>query len=66
MDARQLHEMALEQERQREIEIQRIDAARKRIDEGEHGYRVSCGEDIEEKRLANDPALPLCVDCASC
>ncbi len=65
MDALQVHEMALEQERRREIEIQRIDAALKRIDEGEYGYCVACGEDIEEKRLASDPAVPLCVDCAS-
>ncbi len=65
MDALQVHEMALEQERRREIEIQRIDAALKRIDEGEYGYCVACGEDIEEKRLAGDPAVPLCVDCAS-
>ena len=64
MDALQVHEMALEQERRREIEIQRIDAALKRIDEGEYGYCVSCGEDIEVKRLASDPAVPLCVDCA--
>ena len=65
MDAIQLHEMALEQERRREVEIQRIDAALKRIEEGEYGYCLSCGDEISPKRLDTDPATPLCVDCAS-
>ncbi len=65
MDAMQLHEMALEQERRREVEIQRIDAALKRMEEGEYGYCLSCGDEISPKRLDTDPAAPLCVDCAS-
>ena len=64
MDAMQVQEMALEQERRREIELQKIDAALARIKEGEYGFCTHCGEDISPKRLEFDPAAPLCVDCA--
>lgn len=65
MDALQNQAMQLETERRREIEIKRIDAALKRIEDDEFGYCVSCDEEIEKKRLESDPATPLCVDCAS-
>jgi len=64
MDALQVQEMALEQERRRELELQRIEAALQRIKEGEYGYCTLCGEDIELKRLDFDPAAPLCLACA--
>lgn len=64
MDALQDQAMALETERRREAEIHRIDAAMKRLDDGEWGYCVTCGEDIPKKRLELDPAIPVCVDCA--
>lgn len=65
LDAIQVQEMALEQERRREIEIARIDAALKRIGEDEYGYCVSCGEEIVPERLDNNPAVPTCIECAS-
>lgn len=64
MDALQVQQMALEQERRRAIEVQRIEAALLRIEAGDFGYCRSCGDDIELKRLANDPAVPLCLACA--
>ena len=64
MDALQTQAMQLETERRRTVEIQRIDAALKRMDEGEFGYCVSCGINIELKRLENDPTTPTCFDCA--
>ncbi len=64
MDALQTQAMQLETERRRAVEIQRIDAALRRIGEGEFGYCVSCGIDIETKRLENDPTTPTCFDCA--
>ncbi len=64
MDALQTQAMQLETERRRAVEIQRIVAALQRIDEGEFGYCVSCGVDIEPKRLKNDPTTPTCFDCA--
>lgn len=64
MDAMQQQAMAQEAQRRRQIELTKIDAALKRIDAGEYGYCVSCDEEIGERRLAVDPAAPLCVACA--
>ncbi len=64
MDALQTQAMQLETERRRTVEIQRIVSALQRIDEGEFGYCVSCGVEIETKRLKNDPMTPTCFDCA--
>jgi DnaK suppressor protein len=64
MDALQNQAMQLEAQRRRTVEIKRIDAALQRIDEGEFGYCVSCGSEIEPKRLDNDPTTPTCFDCA--
>jgi len=65
MDALQVQAMALETGRRREQEIRMIDAALERIEEGEYGYCVSCGEEILLKRLELDPTTPVCVDCAT-
>ncbi len=64
MDALQDQAMQLATEERRHIEIQRIDSALKRIEDGEFGYCVSCGEEIEKKRLEYDPTTPTCIDCA--
>ncbi|NKB57641.1 MAG: TraR/DksA family transcriptional regulator [Alphaproteobacteria bacterium] len=64
MDALQDQAMALETERRREIELRRIDAALNRVEAGDYGYCLTCGEEIEPKRLEFDPATPVCIDCA--
>ena len=64
MDAIQVQEMALEQERRRELELLRINAALQRIGEGEFGFCNRCGEQIQIKRLEISPSNPLCLDCA--
>ena len=64
IDAIQQQEMALAAERNRERELQRIKSALLRMDQGDYGYCLTCGEDIAEKRLRADPAIPTCVDCA--
>jgi DnaK suppressor protein len=64
MDAMQQQEMAKASEQQRRIAIRRIDAALERLDEGEFGYCIECGEEIAAKRLEVDPATPRCIDCA--
>jgi len=64
MDAMQQQAMAQATERQRAAEISRIDAALKRLDEGEYGACIECGEDIAEKRLEIDPAATHCINCA--
>jgi len=64
MDALQQQAMAQATERQRAAEIAKIDAALRRIDDGEYGYCLECGEEIAEKRLEIAPAVALCVRCA--
>ena len=65
MDALQNQAMSLEAERRRKVELQRIEASLKRIEEGDYGYCVACGEQIPLRRLELDPPLPTCVTCAS-
>ena len=64
MDALQVQAMAKAEEERRQQRLRLIDAALKRIDDGDFGYCVSCGYDIPEKRMAFDPAAFQCVDCA--
>ncbi len=65
MDALQVQAMALETSRRRGVELRRIAAALARIDEGEYGYCLECGEEIAVRRLELAPAAPLCIGCAS-
>ena len=64
MEAMQDQAMALETDRRRHIELERIDAALGRIESGDYGYCMACDEEISAKRLENDPAVPTCIDCA--
>ena len=64
MDAMRDQAMALEIARRRELELARIAAALRRLDDGEYGECLSCGEEIAAKRLELDPATPVCIDCA--
>lgn len=61
MDAMQQQAMAEETRRRRQRKMQLIDAALRRVDEGEYGFCVTCGEPIEDQRLALDPATPFCI-----
>lgn len=64
MDAMQQQAMAQAQERRRSTERKRIAAALERLDAGEWGYCVRCGDEIAEARLRHDPSVPVCVGCA--
>ncbi|MES0882098.1 TraR/DksA family transcriptional regulator [Roseibium sp. SCP14] len=65
MDALQGQAMAQAAERQRRADIQKISAALQRLDDGEYGYCVECGDEIADKRLEVDPAAAFCINCAS-
>lgn len=65
MDAMQMQAMAQAAERRRGQEIERIKAILRRIDDGDFGYCITCGEEIAPKRLAIDPTIPTCIRCAS-
>ncbi|NQW10522.1 MAG: TraR/DksA C4-type zinc finger protein [Alphaproteobacteria bacterium] len=65
MDAIQGQAMAIETDRRRALDLTRLAAALARLDAGVYGVCVRCGEEIAAKRLNFDPALALCVDCAT-
>lgn len=64
VDALQRQAMAAAAERQRQVQIQRLGAALDRLDAGEYGYCVRCGDEIARRRLEVDPAAPTCIACA--
>ena len=55
--------MALGQSRRREARERAIHAALARIEDGEFGRCVECGEAISPRRLDLDPAVPTCIGC---
>lgn len=65
MDAMQAQAMSIESNRRRALSIRRIQSALQRIDDGEYGECLECGECIDPRRLDIDPAASLCIDCAS-
>jgi DnaK suppressor protein len=64
MDAMQGQAMSQATQRRREVELQKIGAALRRIEEGDYGYCLRCGEPIGHGRLNVDPGAPLCITCA--
>ncbi len=65
MDAMQGQAMAQATDARRRRQIAALKAALARIDNGEFGECVECGEPIAEARLNSNPAITLCIDCAS-
>jgi len=65
MDAMQIQAMSQETNRRRQQELVRIDGAILRIENGEYGECLSCGNEIVEARLRFDPSILFCIDCAS-
>ena len=65
MDAMQQQAMAQAAERRRAAERARIASALDRLNDGEWGYCLNCGEEIAEKRLRHDPSVANCVNCAN-
>ena len=64
MDAMQSQHMAKELARRRQLQRAKIEGALRRIESGEYGACSVCGEDIDVRRLALDPATSRCVKCA--
>jgi DnaK suppressor protein len=64
IDALQGQAMAQASERHRRANIQKIEGALSRLESGDYGYCVECGEEIAEKRLEADPAAAFCIRCA--
>ncbi len=65
MDALQAQAMSKATQARRDGEARRLRAALARLDEGEYGYCLDCGEEISHARLELDPAAPRCIGCAT-
>ena len=63
MDAMQVQQMALESARRRQLQMQKIEGALRRIETGEYGYCFVCRENISVQRLAADPTSTRCLEC---
>lgn len=63
MDAMQTQQMALEADRRRQHQLVKIKAALNRIESGDYGYCVVCGEEIIADRLAIEPTSTHCMQC---
>jgi DnaK suppressor protein len=64
MDAMQQQAMAAAQDVRRHGRIRALEAAIRRLHNGEFGWCEDCGEFIGERRLDLDPTLVRCRDCA--
>ncbi|APX94009.1 molecular chaperone DnaK [Halomonas sp. 1513] len=64
MDAMQGQAMAKAEEERRQLALKRIEAALIRIERGDFGECIGCGEWIAAKRLEWDPLVLKCIDCA--
>ncbi|TVR06032.1 MAG: TraR/DksA family transcriptional regulator [Salinarimonadaceae bacterium] len=64
MDAMQMQAIAAAVERRRRMRLVGLDQALRRMEAGEYGYCLDCGEFIGRRRLEIDPAAPKCVRCA--
>jgi DnaK suppressor protein len=63
IDALQAQQMAQETTRRRQIQLQKIDSALRRMDAHAYGYCLSCDEEIVLARLEFDPATTRCIRC---
>lgn len=63
MDAMQAQMMAQEAGRRRKRQLQKIDGALRRIEQGEFGKCFVCEEDLDLRRLEMDPTITRCMNC---
>ena len=64
MDAMQQQAMSRATEETRKRDLLRIEAARRRLRDGEFGYCEDCGDTIAPARLDLDLTAPKCMECA--
>ncbi|MFK5913661.1 MAG: TraR/DksA family transcriptional regulator [Woeseiaceae bacterium] len=65
MDALQGQAMSKETKSRHEEGVRKISSALSRIESGDYGYCFQCDELISMARLEVDPAVSLCITCAS-
>lgn len=64
MDAMQMQQMEIELSRRQKVELAALQHALLRIQDGEFGECLECGEEINPKRLEIDLTATLCISCA--
>ena len=64
MDAMRGQSMAIETKARREHQLLRIEGALQRITTGDYGLCLTCGEEINTRRLEVDPSYTQCIECA--
>lgn len=63
IDAIQQQKMSQAHKRRNDVRLQQLYAALKRIEDGEYGECMRCGEFIPRPRLDARPEVPLCIEC---
>ena len=64
MDAMQQQSMELATEERRQHRLTALAAALRRVKSGDYGFCLKCDDKIAAGRLAVDPAVTICIDCA--
>lgn len=64
MDALQAQQMAIEANRRRVEQLKQVELALLRLERGEYGVCVECGQDIDPRRLNVNPLTTCCIACA--
>ena len=64
MDAMQQQSMELATEDRRQQRLAALASAMQRIEVGDYGYCLKCDDEIAGGRLAADPAVSFCIECA--
>ncbi len=64
MDALQMQAMSSALEIRRHRDLMKIEAALMRLEDGEYGFCLECGDEIAAGRLESNPSAPLCATCA--
>ena len=65
IDAIQQQQMALANRQQAAARLRQVEQALQRIDAGDYGDCLECGEPIAVARLEAQPWCRLCIDCQS-
>ncbi len=65
VDAMQQQGMAAENRRAAQLRRRQVEAALERIEAGEYGECLGCGEEIDSGRLEAKPEAAFCLECQS-
>ncbi len=64
LDSMQMQQMALEQERRKKAELNKLNEAMGRLNNGTYGNCMLCRQAIGFPRLEAQPSAILCIQCA--